>query len=130
MQILQLGRFKVPIKFKYPSLEGENLIQDIMAFPPFIQYDINRNMTRWQSNFSRDVSKDVMVNDLTIQDVDYFGKRIGFLKFVVRFGPSLKLSRLTCSGMMVQSYQELFFAEDLQLLVLSWSKALHLPNHT
>ncbi|KAI8894109.1 hypothetical protein BC833DRAFT_556289 [Globomyces pollinis-pini] len=74
---IQLGRFKVPIVFKYNELS--QYLSAIEQFTPFL---------KWQSKFSNDLIQNnqdhLEIHSIEIQDLDFFGKsRIGFLKFKV-----------------------------------------------
>ena len=55
------------IKFKYADLQQE--LQSIKSFKPFIN---------WQQEIQK---LNLLCESVEIQDVDYFGKQIGFLKF-------------------------------------------------
>lgn len=74
-RVISLGtRFpSVPIVFKYSQLES--FFDKILVFPAFV---------KWQTEFSKNVSDLVVVNQVIIQDLDLFGsQKIGFLKFKV-----------------------------------------------
>jgi ADP-sugar diphosphatase len=62
----------IPIVLKYKELEQH--LDKILKFPPFVN---------WQSKINNENTSQIMINKITIQDLDFFGSRIGFLKFNV-----------------------------------------------
>jgi 8-oxo-dGTP pyrophosphatase MutT (NUDIX family) len=62
---------KIPIKFKYAELEV--LMPKILEFRPFLNWQQRLNEADHIQN----------IQEILIQDVDFFGQRIGFLKFKV-----------------------------------------------
>jgi ADP-sugar diphosphatase len=61
---------RIPLRFKYTELEP--MLPQILEFKPFLN---------WQKSLNDQPIE--QINEILIQDVDYFGKRIGFLKFKV-----------------------------------------------
>jgi ADP-sugar diphosphatase len=71
--MISIGRFtKIPINFKYPQLETH--LEKILNFSPFLA---------WQNHFAKSLTDEIIVNQIIIQDLDFFGPRIGFMKYLV-----------------------------------------------
>lgn len=71
--MISIGRFsKIPVKFKYPQLEAHQ--DKILSFSPFLA---------WRDKFAKSLTDEIVINQVTIQDIDFFGQRIGFMKFLV-----------------------------------------------
>ncbi|KAJ3373951.1 hypothetical protein HDU91_000007 [Kappamyces sp. JEL0680] len=69
--IVQLGKFSVQVTFKYQQLSQH--WSKIATFAPFVSW-----CKAWEHEHDK---KAIVLNGIEIQDVDYFGPRIGFLKF-------------------------------------------------
>ncbi|KAI8904691.1 hypothetical protein EDD86DRAFT_212568 [Gorgonomyces haynaldii] len=68
--LLKIGRFQVPITLKYPQLQEH--VPKVLEFVPF------RN---WVSRLENDLLKSQLTpQKIELQDVDFFGSRIGFVK--------------------------------------------------
>jgi ADP-sugar diphosphatase len=71
--MISIGRFaKIPIKFKYSQLEEH--LENILTFSPFLD---------WRDKFAKSLTEEIVIKQIIIQDVDFFGPRIGFIKYLV-----------------------------------------------
>ncbi|KAJ3257921.1 hypothetical protein HK103_004212 [Boothiomyces macroporosus] len=70
--MIRIKNFTVPITTKYTELQPH--LSKIMEFKPFL---------KWQANIASQDLSQIKINQIIVQDVDYFGSRIGFVKFKV-----------------------------------------------